>query len=115
MRNEAFYLVIGICGFMFGLISHTYSNLEYKGYSSASSCTGDCYVKYVEENGPVVEQLQAKAAEAASADLLPSREKVKRDESKASIIQTDRKNEEVVYTFSPPAPRADDKIQEKIN
>ena len=66
MRNEAFYLVIGICGFMFGLISHTYSNLEYKGYSSASSCTGECYVKYVEENGTVVEQLQAKAAEAAS-------------------------------------------------
>ena len=51
---------------MFGLISHTYSNLEYKGYSSASSCTGECYVKYVEENGTVVEQLQAKAAEAAS-------------------------------------------------
>lgn len=66
MRNEAFYLVIGICGFMFGLISHTYSNLEYKGYSSASSCTGECYVKYVEENGTVVEQLQAKAAEAAT-------------------------------------------------
>ena len=65
MRNEAFYLVIGICGFMFGIISHTYSNLEYKGYSSASSCTGECYVKYVEENGTVVEQLQAKAAEAA--------------------------------------------------
>ena len=66
MRNEAFYLIIGICGFMYGLISHTYNNLEYKGYESAHSCTGDCYVKYVEENGSVVEQLQAKAEEAAS-------------------------------------------------
>ena len=65
MRNESFYLVIGICGFMYGLISHTYSNLEYKGYERAQACTGDCYVKYVEENGTVVEQLQAKQAAAA--------------------------------------------------
>ena len=40
MRNEAFYLIIGIVGFMYGLISHTYNNLDYKGYSSAHSCTG---------------------------------------------------------------------------
>ena len=43
--NDAFYLLIGICGFMFGLLTFTYDNLEYKGYSSAHSCTGDCYVK----------------------------------------------------------------------
>ena len=66
MRNEAFYLVIGIVGFMYGLISHTHANLEYKGYSSNSSCTGDCYVKYVEENGTVVDQLKAKQALAAT-------------------------------------------------
>ena len=51
MNNEAFYLVIGIVGFMFGLISWTHSELDYKGYESAHSCTGDCYVIYVEENG----------------------------------------------------------------
>ena len=65
MRNEAFYLVIGICGFMYGLISHTYSNLDYKGYESAHSCTGDCYVKYVEENGTPAQIEQKKQAAAA--------------------------------------------------
>ena len=40
MNNEAFYLVIGIVGFMFGLISWTHSELDYKGYESAHSCTG---------------------------------------------------------------------------
>ena len=64
--RDSFYLLIGICGFMFGLISHTYGNLEYKGYERAQACTGECYVKYVEENGSVVEQLKAKQAEAAS-------------------------------------------------
>ena len=66
MKNEAFYLVIGICGFMYGILSYTYSNLEYKGYSRAQTCTGDCYVKYVEENGSVVDQLMAKQEAAAS-------------------------------------------------
>ena len=65
MKNEAFYLVIGICGFMYGIISYTYDNLEYKGYPRAQACTGDCYVKYVEENGTVVDQLRAKQAAAA--------------------------------------------------
>ena len=65
MKNEAFYLVIGICGFMYGIISYTYDNLEYKGYPRAQACTGDCYVKYVEENGTVVDQLMAKREEAA--------------------------------------------------
>ena len=64
--RDSFYLIIGICGFMYGIISHTYANLEYKGYPRAQACTGECYVKYVEENGNVVEQLQAKAEEAAS-------------------------------------------------
>ncbi len=71
MRNEAFYLVIGICGFMFGLISWTHSELDYKGYSSAHSCTGDCYVKYVEENGTPA-QIEQKKQELASADEFSS-------------------------------------------
>ena len=63
--NDAFYLLIGICGFVFGTIAITYDNLEYKGYASTNSCYGECYEKYVEENGTVVEQLLAKQAEAA--------------------------------------------------
>ena len=57
MNNEAFYLVVGIVGAMFGIITLAYDNLDYKGYSSAHSCTGDCYVKYVEENGSAVDIL----------------------------------------------------------
>ena len=67
MNNEAFYLVIGIVGFMFGLISWTHSELDYKGYESAHSCTGDCYVKYVEENGTPAQIEQKKQAAAADA------------------------------------------------
>ena len=66
MGNESFYLVIGICGFMFGLITYTHSNLEYSGYERVQNCSGECYEKYVAENGTVVEQLKAKQAEAAS-------------------------------------------------
>ena len=62
--NDAFYLLIGVCGFMFGLLTFTYDNLEYKGYSSAHSCTGDCYVKYVEENGTPAQIEQKKRAAA---------------------------------------------------
>ena len=65
MRNESFYLLIGICGIMYGIIMHTYSNLEYKGYPRNTACTGECYEEYVRENGNVVEQLQAKAEAAA--------------------------------------------------
>lgn len=71
MRNEAFYLIIGICGFMYGTISVAYNNLEYKGYSSAHSCTGDCYVKYVEENGTPA-QIEQKKRELASTDEFSS-------------------------------------------
>ena len=65
MNNEAFYLVVGIVGAMFGIITLAYDNLDYKGFSSAHSCTGDCYVKYVEENGSAVDILRAQQAEAA--------------------------------------------------
>jgi len=36
--------------------------LEYTGYSSNSSCYGECYEKYVAENGTVVEQIQEQKA-----------------------------------------------------
>ena len=63
--NDTFYLLIGICGFVFGTIAITYDNLEYKGYASTNSCYGECYEEYVKENGTVVEQLKAKQAAAA--------------------------------------------------
>ena len=63
--KDSFILIIGICGFMYGIIMHTYSNLDYKGYSRVQGCSGLCYEEYVEKNGNVVEQLQVKAAAAA--------------------------------------------------
>ena len=66
MRNETFYLVIAICSVMYAILTHTTSNLEYKGYPRATACTGECYEEYVRKNGNVVEQLQAKAEEAAA-------------------------------------------------
>ena len=64
--NETFYLLFGICGFMFGLLTYTHDNLEYKNYPRNSSCTGDCYVKYVEENGTPAEIEKRKQAAAAT-------------------------------------------------
>ena len=58
--NDKFGYVIGILGFLFGILVFTYDNLEYKGYSSAHSCSGDCYIKYVEEHGTSVEIEQRK-------------------------------------------------------
>ena len=69
--NDAFYLLIGICGFVFGTIAITYDNLEYKGYISTPSCTGDCYVKYVEENGTPA-QIEQKKRAAAETDPFSS-------------------------------------------
>ena len=46
-------------GFFSGVI---YPNLEYKGYPSTSSCTGECYEEYVRVHGTVVEQLQRQQA-----------------------------------------------------
>ena len=69
--NDTFYLLIGICGFVFGTIAITYDNLEYKGYASTNSCTGDCYVKYVEENGTPAE-IERKKQAAAQTDPFSS-------------------------------------------
>jgi len=49
-------------GFFSGVI---YPNLEYKGYPSNSTCTGECYEEYVRVHGTVVEQLQRQQAAAA--------------------------------------------------
>ena len=65
MGNESFYLVIGICGLMFGLITYTHSNLEYSGYERVQNCTGECYEKYVAENGTPAEIERKKRAAAA--------------------------------------------------
>jgi len=46
---------------------YTHANLEYKGYSNSSACTGMCYAEYIDLNGTVVEQLRAKR-ELANAD-----------------------------------------------
>ena len=61
MDNQ-FVLVGVICAFMFGLISHTYANLEYKGVSRVQGCTGECYEEYVALNGTAVEIEQRKQA-----------------------------------------------------
>ena len=42
-----------------------YPDLEYSGYSSNSSCYGECYEEYIKLNGTVVEILQAKQEAAA--------------------------------------------------
>ena len=64
--NDTFYLLIGICGFVFGTIAVTYDNLEYKGYASTNSCYGECYEKYVEENGTPADIERRKQAAAAT-------------------------------------------------
>ena len=48
-----------------------YPNLEYSGYSSNTSCTGQCYVDYVALNGTSVDILRAKQ-ELANADEFSS-------------------------------------------
>jgi|TARA_B100000085_G_scaffold257418_1_gene258706 cytochrome c553 len=56
-----------ICAVMFGLISYTYANLEYKGYPRAQGCYGECYEEYQRVHGTLMEQV-AEQAEAAAAD-----------------------------------------------
>ena len=69
--NDIFGYVIGILGFLFGILVFTYDNLEYKGYSSAHSCSGDCYIKYVEVHGTSVE-IEQRKKEIANADEFSS-------------------------------------------
>ncbi len=39
-----------------------YPDIEYKGYPSNNSCYGECYEKYVAENGTLTEQIQEQKA-----------------------------------------------------
>lgn len=54
-----------IVGFS-GLLYVAYDNLEYKGYASTHTCTGECYEEYVRVNGTLSEQMKAKAIAAAA-------------------------------------------------
>ena len=58
-----------IIGGFFSL--YIYPNLEYTGYSSNSSCYGECYEEYVRVHGTLTEQI-AKQAEVAAADPFSS-------------------------------------------
>ena len=53
-------LVIGLF-----FVGKVYPTLEYTGYSSNQSCTGECYEEYVALNGTSVDILRAKQALAA--------------------------------------------------
>ena len=46
-------------------VTKVYPSLEYTGYSSNQSCTGECYEEYVALNGTSVDILRAKQALAA--------------------------------------------------
>lgn len=48
-----------------------YPDLEYKGFSNNSSCTGECYEEYVRINGTTIDILRAKQ-ELANADEFSS-------------------------------------------
>ena len=56
---------------MLSLMTYTYQNLEYKGYSRAHACTGECYEEYIRIHGTLAEQM-AKQAEAAAGDTFSS-------------------------------------------
>jgi cytochrome c553 len=50
--------MLGVLAIGIFFVAKVYPNLEYTGYSSNSSCTGQCYVDYVALNGtaPEIEQ-----------------------------------------------------------
>ena len=49
--NDMIGYVLAIIVAMGSLIYHTWDNLEYKGYPSISSCTGECYEEYKNREG----------------------------------------------------------------
>ena len=63
--KELGMIMVGL--FAFGIFFSTmiYPNLEYTGYQSAHTCTGECYEEYVRVHGTTVEILQAKQLAAA--------------------------------------------------
>jgi cytochrome c553 len=52
----------GIAVFTVFFVGVIYPNVEYKGYASNHSCTGECYEQYVADNGTVGEQIQEQKA-----------------------------------------------------
>ena len=54
--------LLGVLAISIFFVAKVYPNLEYSGYSSNSSCTGQCYVDYVALNGTAVEIEQRKQA-----------------------------------------------------
>lgn len=58
--RELGLVLVGIAVFTVFFVGVIYPNVEYKGYASNSSCTGECYRQYVADNGTVAEQIQEK-------------------------------------------------------
>jgi len=54
--------MLGVLAIGIFFVAKVYPNLQYTGYSSNSSCTGQCYVDYVALNGTSVEIEQRKQA-----------------------------------------------------
>lgn len=69
--RELGYVLGGCFVFVLFFANVIYPQIEYKGYPSAHTCTGECYEQYVKEHGTVVEQLVA-AKEAAAGDPFSS-------------------------------------------
>lgn len=58
--RELGMVLVGCFVFVVFFATMIYPDIEVKGYSNTSSCTGMCYAEYVDLNGTVVEQLRAK-------------------------------------------------------
>ena len=54
--------MLGVLAISIFFVAKVYPNLEYTGYSSSSSCTGQCYVDYVALNGTAPEIEKRKQA-----------------------------------------------------
>ena len=54
--------MLGVLAISTFFVAKVYPSLEYTGYSSSSSCTGQCYVDYVALNGTPSEIEQRKQA-----------------------------------------------------
>jgi cytochrome c553 len=60
--KESGMTMLGVLAIGIFFVAKVYPNLEYTGYSSNSSCTGQCYVDYVALNGTASEIEQRKQA-----------------------------------------------------
>ena len=63
--RELGIVLVGCAVFMIFFMGVIYPGVEHKNVKSNTTCTGQCYADYVEENGTVVEILQAQQALAA--------------------------------------------------